>query len=69
MLENFIKTLGFLGEDATNTNHVADPKNLYKFEDERNDKLWRCHFAFYKKGKIDALNEVSVFCIKQLGEK
>lgn len=66
MLEDFIKSLGYLGENATNTNHTEDDKRMFKFEDERIDKLWCCFFAFYKKGaikgQIDALNQIKVEC-------
>ena len=50
MLENFIKSLDFLGIDASNVNHQLDEKNMFKFEDENIDKQWRCFYAFYKSG-------------------
>lgn len=66
MLNDFTKSLGFLGENASNMNHAKDNKRMYKFEDERVDKLWCCFFAFYKKGairgQIDALNQIKVEC-------
>lgn len=66
MLNDFTKTLGFLSENASNMNHTKDDKRMYKFEDERVDKLWCCFFAFYKrgaiKGQVDALNQIKVEC-------
>lgn len=50
MLEKFLKSLGFLGIDASNVNHQLDEKNVFKFEDENIDKQWRCFYAFYKSG-------------------
>ncbi|WP_236522863.1 hypothetical protein [Escherichia coli] len=50
MLDKFVKSLGFLGVDASNMNHQLDEKNMFKFEDENMDKQWRCFYAFYKSG-------------------
>ena len=50
MLDKFVKSLGFLGVDASNMNHQSCEKNRYKFEDENIDKHWRCFYAFYKNG-------------------
>lgn len=50
MLEKFLKSLGFLGIDASNVNHQPDEKLMFKFEDENIDKHWRCFYAFYKIG-------------------
>ena len=81
MIEDFTKSLGFLGVDAKNMNYSLVEKNMYKFEDENIDKYWRCFYAFYKKGvecgfsdgfskgRIDTLNEISIDCIKKLEEK
>lgn len=70
MLEKFIKSLGFIGVNANNLNHTQDEKNIFKFEDENIDKQWRCFLAFYRdglrQGRIDTLNEVSIYCIKKL---
>jgi hypothetical protein len=78
MIEGFTKSLGFLGIGAVNMNYSPSDKNMYKFEDENIDKYWRSFYAFYKKGvefgfsdgfskgRIDALNEVSIDCIKKL---
>lgn len=68
MLENFIKSLGFLGVPANNTNHQECSKNLYKFEDEIIDKHWRCFYAFYKTGYTDACNKIGVLAIKEIGK-
>lgn len=70
MLDKFIKSLGFLNINANNTNHSLDEKNMFKFEDEQIDKMWRCFYAFYlegvKQGKIKSLNNISIMCIKEL---
>lgn len=70
MFEKFIKSLGFLQVNANNTNHVHDEKNMFKFEDESIDKMWRCFYAFYKdgmnQGRINTLNEISIDCMKKL---
>lgn len=70
MLEKFIKSLGFLGVNATNMNHAQDEKNVFKFEDDAIDKQWRCFLAFYRdglrQGRIEVLNEISIDCIKKL---
>lgn len=66
MLENFVKSLGFLGVDASNMNHQACEKNMYKFEDENIDKYWRCFYAFYRTGFNDALNEVAAFAVREI---
>lgn len=50
MLDKFVKSLGFLGVDASNMNYQTCEKNHYKFEDENIDKQWRCFYAFYKNG-------------------
>ena len=66
MLDKFTKSLGFLGLNANNMNHSIDEKNLFKFEDESIDKMWRCFYAFYKQGRVDTLNEISIDCMKKL---
>lgn len=66
MLENFIKSLGFLGVDASNVNHQLDEKLMFKFEDENIDKHWRCFYAFYKAGYNDACNKFGAFAIQEI---
>lgn len=70
MIEKFTKSLGFLEIDAKNMNHQPCAKNLYKFDDAVINKHWLCFYAFYldgcKKGRIDALNEISIECINKL---
>lgn len=72
MLQKFIKSLGFLGIDATNVNHNECPKNVYKFESEAIDKQWRCFLAFYrdghKQGQIDTWNEISIHAINEINK-
>mgnify|MGYP000858741094 CR=1 FL=1 len=69
MLENFIKSLGFLSVNANNTKHVACEKNMFKFEDETLDKYWRCFYAFYKTGYTDACNKIGVLAIKGVNDE
>lgn len=64
LLENFTKSLEFLGEDATNLNCSNDDKLIFKFESERIDKLWRCFYAFYKDGNNSALAQISQVCVQ-----
>lgn len=66
MLDKFTKSLGFIGANATNMNHSKCEKNIFKFEDENIDKHWRCFYAFYKQGRTDTLNEISIDCIQKL---
>lgn len=66
MLENFLKSLGFLGVDASNMKHQPDEKNMFKFEDENIDKHWRCFYAFYKTGYNDACNKLGAFAIQEI---
>lgn len=66
MLDKFTKSLGFIGVNATNMNYSKCEKNIFKFEDENIDKHWRCFYAFYKQGRIDILNEISIDCIQKL---
>lgn len=72
MINDFFKSLGFLGMDVKNSKYTEHPKNLYKFDDEQIDKQWRCFYAFYqsgvKQGRINTLNEVSIDCINKLKE-
>lgn len=66
MLEKFTKSLQFIGVSVENMNHAECPKNMFKFEDETIDKHWRCFYAFYKNGRVDVLNEISIHCIREL---
>ena len=66
LLENFEKSLSFLGCDPIKMDHVKDEKMLFKFTDTQTDALWRCFYAFYRKGRVDALNDVFIFCINEL---
>lgn len=66
MLEKFTKSLAFIGIDTSNMNHSECAKNMFKFEDDNIDKHWRCFYAFYKQGRVDTLNEISIYCIRQL---
>ena len=72
MFDKFIKSLGFIGIDATNLEHKACSKNLYKFDNESIDKQWRCFLAFYRdghrQGRIDELNEISIHAINELSK-
>lgn len=65
LLENFTKSLGFLGEDASNMKYSDDEKLIFKFESERIDKLWRCFYAFYRDGNNNALAIVTHLCVKE----
>lgn len=67
MLEKFLKSLEFLGIQATDTSHVADEKNLYKFTDATVDKHWRAFYAFYKQGYLDACNKIGVLAVQEIG--
>lgn len=66
MLDKFVKSLGFLGVDASNMNYQTCEKNRYKFEDENIDKHWRCFYAFYKVGYNDACNKFGAFAIQEI---
>ena len=66
MIDKFTKSLGFLGVNASNMNHVLDEKNMFKFEDKNIDKHWRCFYAFYKMGWNDASNEMTAFAVRGL---
>ena len=72
MLEKFTKSLGFLGVNASNMNYKPCDKNVYKFEDEAIDKLWKCFLAFYrdghKKGCVDTWNEISIHGINEINK-
>ena len=72
MLEKFIKSLGFLGIDASNVNHTECAKNVYKFDNDSIDKQWRCFLAFYRdghrQGRIDELNEISIHAINEISK-
>lgn len=67
MLEKFFKSLSFLGIEA-DTSHVEDEKNLYKFSDANVDKHWRCFYAFYKQGYLDACNKIGVLAVQEIGK-
>lgn len=68
MIENFLKSLKFLGIDSTNIKHESCEKNLFKFEDEGIDKHWRAFYAFYKTGYKDACDKIGVLAIREISE-
>lgn len=67
MLEKFLKSLEFLGL-STDTSHIEDEKNLYKFVDPNVDKHWRAFYAFYKQGYLDACNKIGVLAVQEIGK-
>ena len=68
MIENFTKSLGFLGIDASNLKHEPCDKNMFKFEDETINKYWRTFYAFYKTGYMDACNRIGVLAVQEIGK-
>lgn len=68
MLEKFIKSLGYLGIDASNVNHTQDEAFMFKFEDKVIDKQWRCAYAFYKTGCEDMCNKIATIAIQEIGK-
>lgn len=68
MIDNFTKSLGFLGIDASNLKHEPCDKNMYKFEDETINKYWRTFYAFYKTGYKDACDKIGVLAIREISE-
>ena len=70
MIENIAKTMQFLEMDVSNMKFEPCEKNMYKFEDEQIDKVWRGMYAFYKLGMRDghnnALNEVAAFAVREI---
>lgn len=70
MIEKFTKSLEFLGFLNPSMSYQSCDKNLFKFDDAVINKHWLCFYAFYldgcKKGRIDALNEISIECINKL---
>ena len=66
MLSNFTQSLGYLGVDASNMNHQACEKYIYKFENEIIQKHWLCFYAFYKTGHNDALNELQAELVRRI---
>lgn len=68
MLEKFLKSLEFLGIQATDTRHAVDDKFYYKFNDPILDKHWRCFYAFYKQGYLDACNKIGVLAVQEIGK-
>lgn len=68
MLENFLKSLGFLGVNSNNMNHTLDDKLMFKFKDENINKHWRAFYAFYKQGKKDVYDEIGVMAIQKVNE-
>ena len=69
MLENFIKSLNFLGINTENTKHTACEKMLYKFEDENINKHWLCFYRFYQTGYTDACNKIGILAIQEIQPK
>lgn len=70
MIEKFTKSLEFLGFLNPSMSYQSCDKNLFKFDDAVINKHWLCFYAFYlggyRKGRIDALNEISIECINKL---
>ena len=66
MLENFFKSLKFLGVASDDMAHVEDEKNLYKFNDPLINKHWLCFYAFYKTGYNDACNQFAALAVRQI---
>ena len=66
MLENFFKSLKFLGVESDDMAHVEDEKNLYKFNDPLINKHWLCFYAFYKKGYTDACNQFAAIAVREI---
>lgn len=67
MLENFLKSLEFLGVSSPELmTHVEDEKNMYKFSDANVDKHWRCFYAFYKTGYNDACNQFAALAVREI---
>lgn len=68
MLETFIKSLGYLGVDASNLNKTEHEKFMFKFEDEVVNKHWLSFYATYKRGYKDACDKIGVLAIREIGE-
>jgi hypothetical protein len=66
MLDNFVKSLGFIGVDAINMKFKPSDKYMFDFEDENIDKHWRCFYAFYKLGYNDCANKIGAFAIQEI---
>lgn len=68
MIENFLKSLKFLGIDATNAKHTECAKMLYKFEDETINKYWVCFYRFYQTGFTDACNKIGALAVQEISK-
>ena len=66
MLENFFKSLKFLGVASDDMTHTEDEKNLYKFNDPLINKHWLCFYAFYKTGYNDACNQFAALAVREI---